>query len=139
MKEQGQTILSAREIPQFLEAASVSWGSEQEQVRAGQEGELLHLEVSFSEPEICKRKDWRRHLHHWAFVASHAGMIWVVTHAVEVGVGLNPRSAWWSSSACAPGINRGPENKWNLRCLYLILIIFYYFPHPKKLILFDLS
>lgn len=91
MKEQGQTIFSAREIPQFLEAASVSWGSEQEQVRAGQEGELLHLEISFSEPEICKRKD----LHHWAFVASRTGMIWVVTHVVEVGVGLNPRSTRW--------------------------------------------
>lgn len=132
MKEQGQTIFSAREIPQFFEAASISWGSEQEQVRAGQEGELLHLEVNFSEPEICKCKDWRKHLHHWAFVASCTGMIWVVTHAAEVGVGLNPRSAWWSASACAPGINRGPGNKWNLRHLYLIFNYLLLLPPPKE-------
>lgn len=27
--------------------------------------------------------------------------------------------AWWSASACGPGINKGPGNQWNLRCLDL--------------------
>lgn len=127
----------AREIPRFLEAASISWGSEQ-QVRAGQEGELLHLELGFSEPETCKHGDWRRHSQHWAFMASCTGVIWVVTHAVEVDVGLSPRPARWSASACVAGINRGPGNRWNLRRLYLIFNYLSLSPQ-KKFILFDLS
>jgi len=55
------THVSAREIPQFLEAASISWSSEQQQVRPGQEGEILLLELGFSEPETCNQGDWRRH------------------------------------------------------------------------------
>lgn len=89
-------------------------------MRAGQEGELLHLELGFSESETCRLGDWWRHLQHWAFMASYTGVIWVVTHAVEVGVELSPRPALWSASACVLGINEGASSGWNLRCLYLI-------------------